>query len=112
MLGLVIYEELGVVNCFGQGPVLMSKLCEVQPGGGEDQARIPDGMIAVRVSRIKRGADRGTRLGPGEETDGHRGGVLCSTWQETIHKGSHGRNRRVLTRGIVDVVSPESKVCR
>ena len=45
MLCLVIGEELGIVNSFGQRPMLVPELCKVQPSGREDNPRMPDRMI-------------------------------------------------------------------
>ena len=104
MLGLVIDEELGVVDCFGQRSVLVPKLCKVQPGGGEDKPRVPDGMIAVRVTCIEWSTGRYARLGSGEEPTGHRVGIIVSSRKEAVHKGGHGSDGSVLTRCIVDVV--------
>ena len=112
MLGLVIDEELGVVDCFGQRSVLVPKLCKVQPGGGEDKPRVPDGMIAVRVTCIEWSTGRCARLGSGEEPTGHRVGIIVSSRKEAVHKGGHGSDGSVLTRCIVDVVPSEGKVCR
>ena len=40
MLGLVVDEELGVVDCFGQGSLLVPKLRKMQPGGSKDKPRM------------------------------------------------------------------------
>ena len=107
-MGLVIDEELGIVDCFSQRSVLVPKLCKVQPGGGEDKPRIPDGMIAVRVVECWQKCATGVR----EELNGHTVGFIVGSRQETVHKDSHGSDGSVLTRCIVDVVPSEGKVCR
>ena len=45
MLSLIVDEELCIVNGFGQGPVLVPKLCKVQPSGRENKPRVPDRVM-------------------------------------------------------------------
>ena len=92
MLGFVIDEDLCIVDCLGQGPVLVAKLCEVQAGRGQDKPRIPNGV--VRVPRIQGGAGRGARLRARQEP--HHPRPL----------GGGGSQRQP----IVDVVPPQGKV--
>ena len=90
----------------------MPELCEVQPGCCEDNARMPDCVIAVRVTRVEWRAGRCARLGPRKEPDGNRIGIILRPRQDAVDKGSHSRDRSVLPRRIVDVVPPECKVSR
>ena len=87
LLGLVVDEELCIVDCFGQGPVPVPELREVQASGSKNQPRVPDGMIAIRVACVKRSTGRGARLRPREEPDGHRVGIILSSRQDAVYKG-------------------------
>ena len=45
LLGFVVDEDLCIVHYFGQEPVLVAKLCEVQAGRGQNKPRVPNSVF-------------------------------------------------------------------
>ena len=53
MLGLIVNEELSIVDSLCKGPIAVPELRQVQASGGQDKARIPNCVIAVGAACIQ-----------------------------------------------------------
>ena len=49
LLGLIVDEELGIVNSLCKGPMAVLELRQVQAGGGQDKARVSRYGVHARV---------------------------------------------------------------